>query len=55
RGFAFGMFVGILFGTYSSVFIASALVVDLTKEKILSGKAIEEKPAAPAKVVKVKA
>ncbi|MFN0015907.1 MAG: protein translocase subunit SecDF, partial [Saprospiraceae bacterium] len=42
RGFAFGMFVGILFGTYSSVFIASALVVDLTKEKILSGKAIEE-------------
>lgn len=50
RGFAFGMFVGILFGTYSSVFIASALVVDTTKEKILSGKVVEETPA-PAKVV----
>ena len=37
-GFAFGMMVGMLFGTYSSVFIASALVVDLTSEKILSGK-----------------
>jgi len=49
RGFAFGMFVGILFGTYSSVFIASALVIDTTREKILSGKVIEESPA-PAKV-----
>lgn len=37
-GFAFGMMVGMLFGTYSSVFIASALVVDLTSEKVLSGK-----------------
>ncbi|MEQ1746777.1 MAG: protein translocase subunit SecDF [Saprospiraceae bacterium] len=56
RGFAFGMFVGILFGTYSSVFIASALVVDLTKEKILSGKAIEENSASvPTKIAKAKA
>lgn len=43
RGFAFGMFIGILFGTYSSVFIASALVVDLTKEDVLS----ESKSSAP--------
>ncbi len=43
RGFAFGMFIGILFGTYSSVFIASALVVDLTKEEVLS----ESKSSAP--------
>jgi len=50
RGFAFGMFVGILFGTYSSVFIASALVIDSTKEKILSGKVVEEKPETAAKV-----
>ncbi|MBK8427710.1 MAG: protein translocase subunit SecF [Lewinellaceae bacterium] len=34
RGFAFGMFIGILFGTYSSVFVASALVVDFTKEDV---------------------
>jgi len=46
KGFSFGMTVGILFGTYSSIFVASALVVDLTKEKILSGKAVEAtKPA----------
>jgi SecD/SecF fusion protein len=32
KGFAFALFVGILFGTYSSVFIASALAMDLVKE-----------------------
>ena len=32
KGFAFALFVGILFGTYSSVFVASALVVDLIKD-----------------------
>ncbi|MDX1939505.1 MAG: protein translocase subunit SecDF [Saprospiraceae bacterium] len=31
KGFAFALFIGILFGTYSSVFVASALVVDLIK------------------------
>jgi SecD/SecF fusion protein len=51
KGFAFGMLVGMVFGTYSSIFMASALVVDLTSEKILSGKApVEAAPAAaPAK------
>ncbi|MBL7793192.1 MAG: protein translocase subunit SecDF [Saprospiraceae bacterium] len=29
KGFAFALLMGILFGTYSSVFVASALVVDL--------------------------
>lgn len=38
KGFSFGMLVGMIFGTYSSVFVASALVVDLTREKILSGR-----------------
>ncbi len=57
KGFAFGMSVGILFGTYSSVFVASSLVVDLTKERILSGKVAEEKTTSSAKpaVKKVKA
>lgn len=55
KGFAFGMSMGILFGTYSSVFVASALVVDLTKEKILSGKVVEEKPAAAEKPAAKKA
>jgi SecD/SecF fusion protein len=46
KGFAFGMLVGIFFGTYSSVFVASALVVDFTKEDVLSGKSVEATPAA---------
>jgi SecD/SecF fusion protein len=46
KGFAFGMMMGMFFGTYSSVFVASALVVDFTKEKILSGKeVVEAKPS----------
>lgn len=32
KGFAFALMIGILFGTYSSVFVASALVVDLIKD-----------------------
>ncbi len=51
KGFAFGMLVGMIFGTYSSIFVASALVVDLTRDKVLSGKAVAapvEAPAAPA-------
>jgi SecD/SecF fusion protein len=58
KGFAFGMLVGMIFGTYSSVFVASAFVVDLTKEEVLEGKAIaaapmkEEKPAKSKKPVK---
>jgi len=52
RGFSFGMLVGILFGTYSSIFVASALVVDFTKEDVISGKATvtaaPEKAAAPS-------
>ncbi|HLP93632.1 MAG TPA: protein translocase subunit SecDF [Saprospiraceae bacterium] len=56
RGFAFGMLVGILFGTYSSIFVASALVVDFTKEDVISGKSVEAAPAEkPAKEKKEKA
>lgn len=43
KGFAFAMLFGILFGTYSSVFIASALVVDLTREREISGGNAEKK------------
>jgi SecD/SecF fusion protein len=31
-GFAFALFIGIIAGTYSSIFIASPLVVDTTKD-----------------------
>jgi SecD/SecF fusion protein len=57
KGFAFGMLMGIFFGTYSSVFVASALVVDFMKEDVIQGKAVSAKPtveASPEKPVKVK-
>ncbi|MCO6486368.1 MAG: protein translocase subunit SecF, partial [Saprospiraceae bacterium] len=52
KGFAFALLFGILFGTYSSVFIASALVVDLTKEREFKGKEKKKgfvKHASPVK------
>jgi SecD/SecF fusion protein len=33
RGFAFALFVGVVIGTYSSVFIAAPIVIDLDQEK----------------------
>ena len=45
KGFAFGMLMGIFFGTYSSIFIASALVVDLMKEDTISGTVVTAEPA----------
>jgi len=41
RGFAFALFIGVLVGTYSSVFIAAPIVIDLDKE--LEGKPKEAK------------
>jgi SecD/SecF fusion protein len=35
RGFSFALLVGILFGTYSSVFIATPIVIELYKKKIV--------------------
>ena len=56
KGFAFGMLVGIFFGTYSSVFVASALVVDFLSEDVVQGKSVSAKPVAEvtAKVKKGK-
>jgi SecD/SecF fusion protein len=34
KGFAFALMVGVVIGTYSSLFIATPLVVDLSKNKI---------------------
>ncbi|TNE58053.1 MAG: protein translocase subunit SecDF [Bacteroidetes bacterium] len=54
KGFSFGMSVGVLFGTYSSIFVASALVVDMTKEDILSGKSVEAQPKTSSYAKKAK-
>jgi SecD/SecF fusion protein len=48
RGFSFALLIGILVGTYSSVFIATPTVVDLTK-KSLGAAADKEQAAARAK------
>ncbi|MEZ5059786.1 MAG: protein translocase subunit SecDF [Saprospiraceae bacterium] len=41
KGFAFALLIGILVGTYSSIFVASATVVDLVKD--IKVKAVEKK------------
>lgn len=42
QGFVFAMFVGIAVGTYSSIFIASAVVVDLHKDSV--AEPVQQKP-----------
>ncbi len=50
RGFAFAMLVGVITGTYSSIFVAAPILVDFAKDKDL-GKAevFSSSTAAPAK------
>ncbi|MBO3699380.1 protein translocase subunit SecDF [Roseivirga sp. E12] len=48
RGFSFALLIGILVGTYSSVFVATPTVVDLTK-KTLGAAADREKESARAR------
>ncbi len=47
RGFAFAMLIGVITGTYSSIFVAAPILVDFAKNKPL-GEA-EKKPADKAK------
>ena len=48
RGFSFALLVGIGIGTYSSIFIAAPIMVDLDKDDKASGKPVEGKKAAIA-------
>lgn len=48
RGFSFALLIGILIGTYSSVFVATPIIVDLTK-KTLGAAADKEKESARAR------
>ena len=34
RGFSFALFIGVIFGTYSSLFVASPIVLDLAKKQL---------------------
>ena len=51
RGFAFAMLIGVITGTYSSIFVAAPLLVDLAKGKAL-GKTEVVSTTAQKSVVK---
>ncbi|MFM2326362.1 MAG: hypothetical protein RIR31_564, partial [Bacteroidota bacterium] len=53
RGFAFAMLIGVITGTYSSIFVAAPILVDFAKDKPLGEAEIisSEKPAAKATTV----
>jgi SecD/SecF fusion protein len=51
RGFAFAMLVGVVTGTYSSIFVAAPILVDLAKDKPLAAQVdpkavVKKKPEA---------
>jgi SecD/SecF fusion protein len=48
RGFAFAMLIGVVTGTYSSIFVAAPILVDFAKGKPLGG----ENPATVKKANK---
>jgi SecD/SecF fusion protein len=37
RGFAFAMLIGVITGSYSSIFVAAPILVDFAKDKPLGG------------------
>lgn len=47
RGFAFAMLIGVITGTYSSIFVGAPVLIDFAKDKPL-GAAAEKKPAPKA-------
>jgi SecD/SecF fusion protein len=50
RGFAFAMLIGVVTGTYSSIFVAAPILIDFAKDKPLGEPAPAKKAdAAPAK------
>ncbi len=51
RGFAFAMMIGVLTGTYSSIFVGAPILVDFAKDKPLGAAAevrTKKKSTAPA-------
>jgi SecD/SecF fusion protein len=49
RGFAFAMLIGVITGTYSSIFVAAPVLVDLDKKRALAAHSEHHASAAPAK------
>ncbi|HEY6502405.1 MAG TPA: protein translocase subunit SecD, partial [Chitinophagaceae bacterium] len=46
RGFAFAMLIGVITGTYSSIFVAAPILVDLGRKKISGASAVSAKTTA---------
>lgn len=57
RGFAFAMLIGVITGTYSSIFVAAPILVDFAKDKPLGEAEIisSDKPAQKPTAQKAKA
>jgi SecD/SecF fusion protein len=49
RGFAFAMLIGVITGTYSTIFVAAPVLVDLAKDKPLTGMSEEDAKTSTAK------
>jgi SecD/SecF fusion protein len=49
RGFAFAMLIGVITGTYSSIFVAAPILMDLAKDKPLGEAKVETGKPAPAR------
>src|SRR5207237_5588082 len=52
RGFAFAMLIGVVTGTYSSIFVAAPILVDFAKDKPLGKADTIEKKVQPAKAAR---
>ncbi|MGQ0739634.1 MAG: protein translocase subunit SecDF [Bacteroidota bacterium] len=52
RGFAFAMLIGVITGTYSSIFVAAPILVDLGGKRALGKKTMEAAPKAEVAPVK---
>jgi SecD/SecF fusion protein len=50
KGFAFAMLIGVITGTYSSIFVAAPILVDLGGKRGLGRKAVKETVQKPAAV-----
>jgi SecD/SecF fusion protein len=54
RGFAFAMLIGVITGSYSSIFVAAPILVDLGGKKALGSETEQEKNAVKTKAAVVK-
>jgi SecD/SecF fusion protein len=55
RGFSFAMLIGVITGTYSSIFVASPILVDFAKDKPLGAADLATENAKKVKPARVKA